>query len=71
MELTKAEQIIIELKKNRKRPTEIAYEQGVTQSYVSHIIAGRNKSKGPGAMRVRKAIAEAIHTNSEELWENN
>lgn len=42
---------------------EIARQQGVDRSAVSHVLAGRSKSK-----RLRQAIAEALGLRVEALW---
>lgn len=41
----------------------IAESIGVTESYVSHVLAGRNKNR-----RVQQAVADALGMTFEELW---
>lgn len=43
--------------------TEISRRTGIDRSYISHVIAGRFKSK-----KVRKAIAQAIDMKMKDLW---
>jgi len=44
---------------------QIAKSVGVTASYVSHVLAGREKSP-----RVLQAVADALGMTCEELWGN-
>ncbi|MBI2882882.1 MAG: helix-turn-helix transcriptional regulator [Candidatus Methylomirabilis oxyfera] len=45
---------------------QIAQRLGVSPSLVSHVINGRRPSP-----RVRRAIAEALHTSVDALWPDN
>jgi transcriptional regulator with XRE-family HTH domain len=48
---------------HRIRSREIARSLGIKDSTVSHLLAGRTKSR-----RVQKAIAEALNMSFEDVW---
>jgi lambda repressor-like predicted transcriptional regulator len=58
--------IKIELLKKGITGAAIARSLDITRSYVSHVIAGRFKSK-----KVRRAIADALGMRVEQLWPEN
>ena len=57
------------LRESDKKVSDIARELGINPSYVLQVIHGFNKSWKPGAMKIRLAIANQLHTSPDELWD--
>ena len=57
--------IKIRLLKKGISQADIARQQGVVRSYVTHVMAGRRKNA-----RIRQAIADAIGMKVHDIWSN-
>src|SRR4030043_140050 len=68
MEVTLGTIITNRLRESGKTPTDISRELDISTAYIFRIIHGSIKSWSPGAMRIRKAIADQLHTTPENLW---